>query len=114
MRDEEFMRKATCLTNFEAAQKLGTGSLDTQNDLSARTIESARNYAQEFSQVKSESDLKSIKDYLSNSYSEYQIVTLINLLPTSPEAARVCCPELQNRSDEELSATIDYITNLIR
>ena len=110
LQDEEFMQKATCLTNFEAAQKLGTSSVESQSDL----IENARSYAQEFSQVKSETDLKSIKEYLSSSYSEYEIVTLINLLPMTPEAAKVCCPSLENKSDEELRATLDYITNIIR
>ena len=110
IRDEEFLRKATCLTNFEAAQKLGAGAVESQSDL----IENARSYAEEFSRVKSETDLKSIKSYLGDSYSQYEIVTLINLLPMTPDAARVCCPSLQNKSDEELRSTLDYITNIIR
>ena len=108
--DSDFLENATALTNFEAAQKLETGLSGDQNDL----VESACSYAQQFSQVKSEADLKSIRTYLENSYDPYEIVTLVNLLPMDPDAARTYCRSLKGRSDEELKETIDYIRSIIR
>ena len=108
--DEKFIAQATCLTNYEAAQKLA-GTVESQNDL----IDGAKNYAQEFSQVSSDSDLNSIKANLSESgYKEYEIVTLVNLLPGTPEEAKAFCPTLQSKSDENISEAINFIRSIIR
>jgi len=105
--DEDFIAQNRCLTNFEAARILDISTED--NDMEKKR---ARDYAYEFSRVSNEDSLQAVKETLrANIYlSDYEIATLVNLLPTNVEDVKQCCPSLNSRNNEEIDEIIHILT----
>ncbi|EAY23069.1 hypothetical protein TVAG_183050 [Trichomonas vaginalis G3] len=110
--DEKFITENVCLTNFEVAQRLKSSAFEAnQND---DLIGQSYEYALEFSHFQNAEDLESIKSYLSDVLSPYEIVTLCNLVPQDAAMAKLCCASLERISDETLQSYLTFIRGLVR
>lgn len=105
--DDEFLQDATPLTNFEAA-KILRDSVQQGNNLYSIAL----SYAEEFSKVRSQEDLNSIKHFYQDDLTPYQIATLVNLMPTNPDSARTCC-RLGTRTEEEIDQILQRIRRFL-
>ena len=93
--DEQFILNNKCLTNYEASVLLSKSKSNDTN------VIKAQKYSDEFKHITNETQLLNIKKCLEG-LDDFEIVTLINLMPHDVEVAKAVCPTLSKRSDEEI------------